>query len=66
MVGEASGAVGVRSAELAVEGDIGAGEWTERQLVSREVDAEAAIGVWHCAFLIPALSLHYKRMARLL
>ena len=44
MVGEASGAVGARSAELAVEGDIGAGERAERQLASGKVDAEAPIG----------------------
>lgn len=39
----ASGAVGAGTAELAVEGDVGAGEGAEGKLASGEVDTEAAI-----------------------
>ena len=39
----ASGAVGAGTAELAVEGDVGAGDGAEGKLASGEVDTEAAI-----------------------
>ena len=39
-----SGAVGAGAAELAVEGDVGAGEGAEGELACGKVDAKAAIG----------------------